>query len=380
MRVGTPRRPSASRKGFPVKRFLPSQKTALRRGLLTWFERNQRSLPWRESEDPYHVWLAEVMLQQTQVKTVIPYFERWLRALPTIEAVAQADEGTVLKLWQGLGYYSRARSLHRAARVLVEDHGGVLFDDPEALARLPGIGRYTAAAIASIAFHRDVAVVDGNVARVLVRVLNFRGDLALSRNTRQLWARAEELLPRGRARDFNQALMELGALVCFPSTPRCGECPIARACLARVAGHPEGVPAPRRRAAKRKVRTAVAAIQRGDRVYIRRRPPTGLMAGLWEFPGGPVGADGDPRPALRRLIKRDLGLSVGPLEPLLEVRHSYTRFENRLLSFVCRARSAGEASERTARGRWVRTRALASYPVASATAKVVARLLDERGR
>jgi A/G-specific adenine glycosylase len=209
--------------------------------LLAWYAREQRDLPWRRTRDPYAIWISETMLQQTQVATVIPYWTRWLHRFPTVVALAQAPLDDVLKAWQGLGYYARARNLHRAAQVIVEKHGGVFPTRLEDVLALPGVGRYTAGAVCSIAFDQDVPIVDANVIRVLCRVFGVRGDPKSTKSQAELWRLAEALIPPGQARPFNQAMMELGALVCHQA-PRCGVCPVRERCVAYQSGDPTGLP------------------------------------------------------------------------------------------------------------------------------------------
>jgi A/G-specific adenine glycosylase len=256
----------------------------IQRALLAWFAKAQRPLPWREGYDPYRVWVSEMMLQQTQVETVKPYFARWMARFPSVQALAEAPLEDVLKRWEGLGYYARARNLHRAAREIVARHGGEIPDDLEMLLALPGIGPYSAGAIASIAFNRAVPLVDGNVARVLSRLFALREAPQSSAGKRHLWSVAESLLPASGGRDFNQALMELGALLCRSRQPLCGLCPVRADCLAYAKGNPEDYPARRKRAERPVVRACLAIAKRGDFVLMRQRPPEGLWGGLWEFP------------------------------------------------------------------------------------------------
>lgn len=304
--------------------------------LLRWFERRKRDLPWRrEPRDPYQVWLSEVMLQQTQVATVIPYFERWLRRFPTLEALADAPLDDVLKLWEGLGYYARARNLHAAAQIVVRDHGGQLPRTVEGLMALPGIGRYTAGAIASLAFGAHTPAPDGNARRVLSRVFG------LSRPTAaELWALAESLLPRGRAGAFNEALMELGATTCTPRAPQCAACPLRAMCKARAGGDPEAYPArPTRQKTPHHEALTVVLVDGAGRALLGQRPPDGLLGGLWEFISAELrapdanaqsGSGAAPRPAdLADLILRRSGLKVKPshAQPLGAVKHAFTHFK-----------------------------------------------------
>ena len=255
--------------------------------LLRWAEKHLRDLPWRvEPRDPYRVWVSEMMLQQTQVATVIPYFRRFTEHFPTVEALAAAPLDDVLKLWEGLGYYARARNLHRAARQVVAEFDGYLPDTVEELSKLPGIGRYTAGAIASIAFGRDAPVVDGNVKRVLCRVYAIRGDARQPAIQKKLWSLAAANLPKGKAGRWNEAMMELGATVCLPRSPRCDKCPLAGVCRARALGIQEKLPT---KAAKKRLPhydVTAAVIRKRGRVLIAQRPVGGMLGGLWEFPGG----------------------------------------------------------------------------------------------
>lgn len=255
--------------------------------LLSWYDLNARAMPWRDRPDPYRVWVSEIMLQQTRVETVIPYFERFTSALPDIAALASAPEEQLLKLWEGLGYYSRVRNLGRAARIVAEEFGGQLPADPEQLAKLPGIGPYTAGAIASIAFGIPVPAVDGNVLRVIARLTADPSDMSGAKAQKNVADRIMPCIPPDRPGDFTQALMELGATVCLPKAePLCGQCPLAGQCLALRQGNPSGYPAHAaarpRRVEERTVLLATACD--GREILVRKRPAIGLLAGLWEFP------------------------------------------------------------------------------------------------
>jgi A/G-specific adenine glycosylase len=257
---------------------------AFHRDLMHWYRRHHRKLPWRDSRDPYHIWVSEIMLQQTRVETVRPYYTRWLKAFPTIHALARASDDRVLKLWEGLGYYSRARNLHRAAQVVVREHDGQLPRTAEGLLSLPGIGRYTAGAIASIAFGECVPLVDGNVARVFARIFAIRANVKSPRSLQLLWTLAEDLMPDSKPGDFNQALMELGALVCTPASPQCDICPMRRVCVARARGLVDQLPNRGEKARIVHLVAKAAFVKNGSRILLKRRPRQGLLANFWELP------------------------------------------------------------------------------------------------
>ncbi len=316
--------------------------------LLTWFADHARDLPWRHTRDPYAIWVSEVMLQQTQVATVVPYWERWMRTFPDVAALARAPLERVLKLWEGLGYYTRARNLHRAARLLYREHGGQFPRDFESVRALPGVGRYTAGAICSLAFHQPTPVLDGNVARVLTRVFDLHLPLHRAGTQRRLWALAEALVgaapeqvPPGlrrrrswRARRvaenpcgaLNEALMELGASGCTPRQPRCPDCPWADRCRARARGRAHLLPRRRRPAMAAPRRVLAWVCERHGRVLLRRRPAGGVNAGLWEFPGVPAAARTPPLRAARAA----LGTAVQRVDPWLTTRYTITQHRYRL--------------------------------------------------
>jgi A/G-specific adenine glycosylase len=257
----------------------------LRAALLGWYDGQARDLPWRRTRDPYAIWVSEVMLQQTQVSVVLPYWTAFVTRFPDVAALARASLDEVLAAWRGLGYYARARNLHRAAQAIVERHGGRLPDDVEALRALPGFGRYTVGAVASIAFGRAVPLVDGNVARVLARLFGVEGATGDVAREKHLWELAEALVDGERPGDWNQALMELGATVCRPEGPTCLLCPFRSRCVALASGRVAEIPAPKVAAPRRALHLAVAAARRGDEVLLVRRDWTGLFGGLWELPG-----------------------------------------------------------------------------------------------
>jgi A/G-specific adenine glycosylase len=319
-------------------RIAPARRTALRRRLLAWWDAGHRRLPWRYPQrgaDPYRVWLAEVMLQQTQVATALPYFERFVARWPTLEALARGDDGEVLALWGGLGYYARCRNLLAAAREALRRHGG-LPASLEQLRALPGLGPYTAGAVASIAFAVPAAAVDGNVARVLARLFELGGDLSRPSARADLWALAAELVDAERPGDWNQALMELGATVCGRAAPACDRCPVAALCAARAAGRQRQLPPARRRPGRRHLVLACAVAERAGRVLLARRPPGGLFGGLLALPAVELAAGQEGAAALRDALRRQHSLtaSIGPELGRAERVLTHRRLE--LRAYRCR--------------------------------------------
>jgi len=283
----------------------------LARKLLAWFERNRRDLPWRRTKDPYAIWLSEVMLQQTRVATALEYFPRFLRAYPTLEALAKADLADVLGAWSGLGYYRRARSLHAGAREVVEKYGGKLPRDAASLRRISSVGPYTAGAIASIAFGVREPLVDGNVARVLARIFALRCDVRTPLGSRELWRLAGEIIPEADPGRFNEALMELGATVCLPGQPRCGACPVNDVCQARALGIETELPIAKKKKPPREIDMVALVSRRGTRVLLGRRKTGGLFGGLWEPPMIELRDRARPQVRLGSLLGTELvGLSV----------------------------------------------------------------------
>jgi A/G-specific adenine glycosylase len=344
--------------------------------LLTWFRANRREMPWRSRPAPYRVWISEIMLQQTQVGTVRPFFDRFLRRFPTVGALARAEEGGVLKAWEGLGYYARARNLLRAAREVVARHGGHLPRSAAGLASLPGIGPYTAAAIASICFGERVPVVDGNVARVCARLWLLEDDFRKAGPRAALAVRLQPALDATEsAGELNQAMMELGALVCRPRRPVCGACPLGAACRARRGGCQADFP---RRAAGAPVpeRQAVAVmVRRGSAWLMVRRPGDGLLGGLWELPGGERLPDEPLAQAARRGVREQAGLEIEPQESAeATLRHAFSHFT--LVLQAVRARRIGGRLEAggAATPRWVVPAEVRRLPVATAHRKILKQL------
>lgn len=331
--------------------------SSLQTRLLAWYAKNKRILPWRDHPDAYAVWISEIMLQQTRVETVIPYFERWMRLFPTVQALAEASEQEVLNAWEGLGYYSRARNLYKAAKVVAEKYDGELPRGMAELVKLPGIGRYTAGAIASIAFRADEPALDGNLKRVYARLFDVAEAVDSPRGEKLLWELARQNLPKGKAGDFNQALMDLGSAICLPKNPRCLLCPVMDLCQARENGTQELRPVRKpRKSVPHHIHAAGVIVRRG-RVLLARRPSQGLLGGMWEFPNGRV--DGDPAGELAQALEAAYKLKVQKKEALVVVQHAYTHFKVTVHAFRCDLLEMSDAQNL----KWVPVRDLDEYPM-----------------
>ena len=346
----------------------------LRRRLLAWYAKRKRDLPWRRTRDPYAIWISEIMLQQTRVAAVIPYYERFMAKFPVLQSLARAKTETVLGHWSGLGYYSRARNLHRAAKQIVARHGGHVPREHEAALALPGIGRYTAAAVLSIAYDQPFAVLDGNVARVLARLGAVRGALRAPALWRELEATAQELLARHAPSDWNQAMMELGATICTPKSPSCTECPLSVWCRARKLGIASHIPAPRKKRASVRVTFAAAIFldPKGRTLLVRQPNDDGaLFSRMWQFPALQAGADGASE--LGRFLREKFKIAVnGNLESLEAARHTVTFRDIRLLPFVIRVPRLPQIQG----ARAVVLGGLGSLPISNATRKIAQAALD----
>jgi len=305
--------------------------------LLAWYHRHRRDLPWRHTQDPYAIWVAEIMLQQTRVDTAIDYYERFLTRFPTTEALAAAPLDEVLKAWEGLGYYARARNLHKAARQVVEEMGGRLPPTPKTLLLLPGVGRYTAAAIASIAFGHDAVALDGNLSRVLCRIFAIDDDPGRPNTQRRLEELAMAIMPSGQAGDFNQALMDLGATICAPANPRCLLCPLVNRCRSQREGLQNELPIRATRSYRPHRDVTAGIIWDGNGHFlITQRPVDSMLGGLWEFPGGKR-RPGEALPdCLHREIAEELDIEIEVGELLYTIEHAFTHFEMTLYAFECR--------------------------------------------
>jgi len=317
------------------------------------------------------------MLQQTQVKTVIPYYQRFMKRLPTVNILARARLDTVLKLWEGLGYYSRARNMHRAAQMVCRDFMGDFPRDVEELKKLPGIGQYSAGAIASIAFNRPEALVDGNVARVLCRLYRLHIDPKSHAGREQIWSLARDLLAPRSAGAFNQGLMELGALICGPDGPVCQFCPLRNQCQAYLHGEQDELPLRKPGKKTPLYHIAVGVIYNRDQVLIDRRPPKGLLGGLWEFPGGKREKGESLRETVVREVWEELGILVGVRRKLMVIDHAYSHFRIRLNVFLCDYQSGSVQCRSCTAFRWVRPHQLRRFAFPAANKKIIDRLLDQ---
>jgi A/G-specific adenine glycosylase len=356
----------------------PAWRRTLAERLFPWFRRHQRNLPWRQSRDAYRVWVSEIMLQQTQVATVIPYFERFLAAFPSVRDLAAADEHEVLRLWEGLGYYRRARQMHAAARIVSEQHDGNFPDTFEAIRTLPGVGRYTAGAILSIAYDRPAPILEANTIRLLSRLFALSGDVSTAAAQGMLWQLAEAIVPPSKCGAFNQALMELGSLVCTPKVPRCDTCPVRDLCAAFQKGRQDEIPAPRARPNFEQVREAAVVVYKRGKVFVRLRQPGERWAGLWDFVRFPIAASRGTslRTELADKTRLQAGLAIGDSRRIATLKHGVTRFRITLDCY----RAPYEKSRvhlPTEQWRWLAPEALSELPLSTTGRKLSRLLLEE---
>ena len=347
--------------------------------LLRWFRTNARSMAWRETRDPYRIWVSEIMLQQTRVETVAPYFERFLSKFPDVESLARAPLDDVLKAWEGLGYYSRARNLHRAAAILVARHGALVPRTVDALVALPGVGRSTAGAIAAIAFGADVPILDANVRRVVARLFAVEGDLRSSAAEKILWDLSARLVRKGKGRDTALALMDLGAAVCLPAFPRCRECPLHSCCSSFQRRLQDSIPAKRPKKSPPH-RDVVAAVFRGTggALFLVRRPPDGLLGGLWAFPSGKRDPGESLENALLRSLREKLQVRAVIQTKVGAVRHAYSHYRITLHGFYCGI-SEGALPEGEGKG-WLPGRGEGTFALPRADRKLIEIIRREEER
>jgi len=350
-------------------------KNGFARSLNQWFNKNARQLPWRETTDPYKIWISEVMLQQTTVPTVIEFYKRWIHDYPTLESVAQAPLERLLKSWQGLGYYQRVRNIHKAAKIFVEQYDRRIPEDMEALRKVPGFGPYTCGAVLSIAFDKRQPIIDANIRRVVMRLLALESH-ANAKIDPAIYAYLDEVLPQKNLRTFNQAFMELGALICKSKEPLCSMCPVKSHCKAFEKGIQELIPTKKERLTE-EIDVAIGILRHKGKYFIQRRPADGLLADLWEFPGGKIEKGESPEAALRRELLEELSVDIKDASFLTKVRHFYTRYKVNLYAFICAAKSLPEVH---ARRKWIQLREFSEYAMPSGSAKIVEYLrLTTRG-
>ncbi|MBY0404499.1 MAG: A/G-specific adenine glycosylase [Cyanobacteria bacterium] len=350
----------------------PPLKEGFAENLVDWYLHSHRDLPWRNTKDPYHIWLSEIMLQQTQVNTVLAYYERFLKAFPTIQALAEAPADKVLKLWEGLGYYARCRNLHQSAKNIVTHHGGVFPNTFKEVHALPGIGQSTAGAILTFAYGQKHPILDGNVKRVLTRLYNEHEDPSLPAVSKKLWGYSEALLSDSKdPYSFNQAIMELGATLCTPQSPSCLLCPVQKQCDGFKNGCQEDLPT---KAASKKIphfEIGAGVIVHEGMILIQQRPEKGLLGGLWEFPGGKQKPGESIEETVSREVTEELGIEVKVLSKIATVPHAYTHFKITLHAFLCEFISGTPVSNASQQWKWVLPEALETYAFPKANKKVL---------
>jgi A/G-specific adenine glycosylase len=349
--------------------------TSIRRKLLAWFDRERRDLPWRLDRDPYRIWVSEVMLQQTQVTTVISYFERFITAFPTLKELAEADEQEVLKLWQGLGYYRRACNLHHAAQVLFQSHGTEIPEDITVWESLPGIGRYILGAVLSQAFEVRLPILEANTKRLLTRYYGYRGDLNDKATQDWLWDQATKILPRKRVGDFNQSLMELGALVCTPKRPQCNQCPLAKVCVANQSHLQEEIPVKSPKRESEEVREVAVVIRQGKKVLLCQRPSEGRWAKMWEFPHVSLKEKEDHIDAATRILQEVVQIRAELGEEIQTIHHTVTRFRISMVCLEASYLSGHFASDFYTNGKWIEPKEFGDYPI-STPQRILAKTLS----
>ncbi len=340
--------------------------------LTAWYLNNARDLPWRRTKDPYKIWISEIMLQQTTVSAVIPYFEKWIQKFPDVQTLARAPIQEILAQWQGLGYYNRARNLHRSAQIIVDEHESRIPSEPDIVRKLPGFGPYTTGAVLSIAFDKKLSIIDANVRRVVMRILSIEGE-ADTKHDKRVLEYLLTVLPEKGVGDFNQGLMELGALVCRSKEPVCVQCPVSKFCLAYKEGRQELIPTPKKRIVK-DINAVIAVIEHKGKYFIQKRPSKGLLADLWEFPGGKIEADETPKEALIREVQEELGISPKSVKHLFDVQHFYTQFRVKLS--VWRFDPIDIVPTRKDR-KWLNPSDFHKYPMPSGSAKIVEKIFKK---
>ena len=349
--------------------------------LLDWYQINKRSMPWRQTSDPYKIWISEIMLQQTQVATVIPYYERFLDKFPVVDELAAAPQQTVLKMWEGLGYYSRARNMHKAAQEVVGKYDSKFPDTYKELLNLKGIGPYTAAAVSSIAFNRHQAVVDGNVIRVLSRFFGIKDDVRRSAVKKEIQSIADSIIPENNPGDFNQALMELGATVCTPTNPECESCPLSVDCIAYKSAETDSIPykSPRKKVPHHTIGVGLVTNNSGD-LLIALRPDDAMLGGLWEFPGGKKETNESIKETVKRELHEELGVTVEVGGKFMDLKHAYSHFKITLHAYWCTISDGVPKPKSSKEIKWVSLEVIDEYPFPKANKVLIDKLLKIHNR
>jgi A/G-specific adenine glycosylase len=343
----------------------------IQKNLLQWFKKNKRDLPWRKTRDPYAIWVSEIMLQQTQVATVIPYYQKFLKSFPTIRHLAKVDLSKVLKIWEGLGYYSRARNLLRASQIVLDQFHGKIPDTLEDLLSFPGVGRSTAGSILSFAFCKDAPILDGNAKRVLSRLFAVSGSPGERKTEQLLWKISESLIPKGFSNPFNQALMDLGAMLCTARDPQCPRCPLHHLCKGRASGNPERYPPKRQKKKIPHIEAVSAVIHKDGKVLLNQRPPKGLLGGLWEFPNWRI--EGKQRMRLRNFIQKKMGMNVKVEESFGIFRQTFSHFKLTLHVFNCQPLNG------KGKGKWIPIQKLHLLPMSRIHRRIAETINEEEG-
>jgi A/G-specific adenine glycosylase len=358
-----------------LQKLSPHQKNIFQRNLLHWYTQNKRNFPWRRTKDPYRIWISEIMLQQTRVDTVLPYYQKFLQTFPDIRSLARAPLQKVLKSWEGMGYYARARNLHRAAKLMAKNHHARIPDQYQTLHSLPGFGLYTTAAVLSIVYHQPFAVVDGNVARVLTRLFAYRGDIQIQRTREKLFQLAQLLLSVKTPGDFNQATMELGARVCTPLNPKCDACPVFKFCRAVQLGDPTGFPVHRKKPELADRSFIIGIIQKGKKVLMRHRQQENFMGEMWEFPTAEIKSSQINNLKWKPTFEEKFVLSVTHCLPVDRTKRTYSHFTGHYTIFRMDLKKPipGDTS-----CQWVPLLKLAQLPLAKVNQHVLERLVKKR--
>ncbi|WP_440999533.1 A/G-specific adenine glycosylase [Fodinibius sp. SL11] len=352
-------------------------KSEFQRALLNWYDQYKRDMPWRDCTDPYKIWVSEIMLQQTRVDQATPYFNRFIEHFPTVYDLAKADQQEVLKIWEGLGYYSRARHLHAAAKLVVDKFDGTVPDNWDDINELKGVGPYTASAVLSIAYQKKHAVVDGNVIRVLSRYLGIEDDVRSSTTKNTIQDAADELISEQRPGDFNQAVMELGATICTPSNPNCEECPIQANCVAFKTAKTEEIPY--KSSAKKRPHHQIGVgivMNEDEEVLIALRPDDAMLGGMWEFPGGKQQEDEQIEETVKRELNEELDIAVSITKPFMKLDHAYSHFKITMHAYLCELVEGNPKPKSSQEIRWITIDDLKDYPFPKANRKLTVKLMN----